>query len=176
MTAVTGKVIAALQLTEVDVATDIVSAKEYQYVKPVFGADGTATKVSASDPLPVVQTGALSVTANAGTNLNTSALATEATLSTYTGNQRASSASNTGSQVSVTASPAVTVLASNASRKGYRIYYPSAVWVSYGGTASSSTFLLPAGSVDEMTDGLIYTGAISAISVSGTITAYVVEW
>jgi hypothetical protein len=154
--------------TTATVATDEVSSAHYQYVKPAFGADGTATPVSTADPLPV--------TANAGTNLNTSALATEATLSTYTGNQRASAASNQGSQVSVTASPAVTVLASNATRKGFRIYYPSAVWVSYGGTASSSTFLLPAGSVDEMTDGLIYTGAISAISVSGTITAYVVEW
>jgi hypothetical protein len=166
------------------VATDDVGGVHYQRVKLDAGADGVSLPVDATNPLPVA--GAVTVpagvavtgtvTANAGTNLNTSALALESTLSTYTGNQRASAASNQGSQVSVTASPAVTVLASNASRKGFRIYYPSAVWVSYGGTASSSTFLLPAGSVDEMTDGLIYTGAISALSVSGTITAYVVEW
>jgi exopolysaccharide biosynthesis protein len=35
------------------VATDEVNSKHYQYVKPAFGADGTATLVSGSDPLPV---------------------------------------------------------------------------------------------------------------------------
>lgn len=117
-----------------------------------------------------------SVTANAGTNLNTSALATEATLSTYTGNQRASAATKSGEQVTVTTSPAVTVLAANSSRKGYRIRYAGAVFVSWGGTASATTFGLPAGSVDEMTSGLIYTGAISAIGNGAATVAHVAEW
>jgi len=35
------------------VATDEVGGAQHQYVKLEFGADGTATKVSSSDPLPV---------------------------------------------------------------------------------------------------------------------------
>lgn len=34
------------------IATDEVGSAHYQYVKVAFGADGTATKVSSSDPLP----------------------------------------------------------------------------------------------------------------------------
>lgn len=41
------------------IATDEVSSKHYQRVKVTFGGDGSATDVSSSDPLPVVQTGAL---------------------------------------------------------------------------------------------------------------------
>lgn len=44
-------------LTDFVVATDDVGSKHYQYVKLVFGADGTATLVSTSDKLPVVATG-----------------------------------------------------------------------------------------------------------------------
>jgi hypothetical protein len=169
--------------TTATVATDEVSSAHYQYVKPAFGADGTATPVSAADPLPVTAaipagvavTG--TVTANAGTNLNTSALATEATLSTYTGNQRASAASIVGTQVSVTASAGGTeVLAANASRKGFVLYTVNSVWLSFGGTPTSASFLLPAGSVFEMLSGLIYTGAITALSVSGAATVHRVEF
>jgi hypothetical protein len=154
--------------TTATVATDEVSSAHYQYVKPAFGADGTATPVSTADPLPV--------TANAGTNLNTSALATESTLSTYTGNQRASAASNAGSQVSVSAASSTTLLASNASRKGLLLYFPSACWVKFGSTAANTNFLFPAGSVFDMLSGLIYTGVIEALSVSGTVTVHVAEW
>lgn len=56
------------------IATEDVSDVQHQKVKIEFGTDGVATMVSSSDPLPVGGT----VTANAGTNLNTSALATEA--------------------------------------------------------------------------------------------------
>lgn len=162
--------------TTATVATDEVSSAHYQYVKPAFGADGTATPVSSANPLPVTAAIPAGVTANAGTNLNTSALATEATLSTYTGNQRASAASNTGSQVSIPTTPSTVVLAANANRKGYRIRFAGAVFVSYGGTASATTFGLTPESVDEMTNGLIYTGEISAIAPAGATTAHVVEW
>lgn len=39
------------------VATDDVGGIQYQFVKPAFGTDGSATAVSSSDPLPVVLTG-----------------------------------------------------------------------------------------------------------------------
>lgn len=69
-----------------DLAVDVIDSKVHQLVKIEFGVDGSQTMVSASDPLPVdlgsnndvTVTG--SVTANAGTNLNTSALALDATL------------------------------------------------------------------------------------------------
>lgn len=51
------------------VATDDVSGVHYQRVKLDIGGDGAASAVTTSNPLPV--------TANAGTNLNTSALALE---------------------------------------------------------------------------------------------------
>ena len=46
-------------------ATDDDGTAHHPYVKLEFGADNTQTKVSASDPLPVVQTGALPAGANA---------------------------------------------------------------------------------------------------------------
>jgi hypothetical protein len=167
------------------VATDDVGGVHYQRVKLDAGADGVSLPVDATNPLPVA--GAVTVpagvavtgtvTANAGTNLNTSALALESTLSTYTGNQRASAASVDGSQVSVTASAGGTqVLASNANRKGFVLYFVNSCWLSFGGTPTSSFFLCPAGTVFEMLSGLIYTGAITALSVSGTATVHRVEF
>jgi hypothetical protein len=141
-----------------------------QHVRLDLGSGDAEDQATAT--VPVSGT----VTANAGTNLNTSALALESTLSTYTGNQRASAASNTGSQVSIPTTPSTVVLAANANRKGYRIRFAGAVFVSYGGTASATTFGLTAESVDEMTNGLIYTGEISAIAPAGATTAHVVEW
>lgn len=41
------------------VATDLVATDHYQLIKLAFGVAGAATMVSASNPLPVVQTGAL---------------------------------------------------------------------------------------------------------------------
>lgn len=173
----TAQVIAALESTSAIIATDEVGGAQHQYVKLEFGGDGTATKVSASDPLPVVQTGALSVTANAGTNLNTSALATEATLAAYTATQRASAANVDGSQVTVTTGAGgVQVLASNSSRKGFMLYFVGSCYVSWGGTPTSSSFLVPGGSVLEMLSGLIYTGEIRALSVSGTVLVHRVEF
>lgn len=61
------------------IAADEIAGVKHQRVKVQFGADGSATDVSSSDRLPVEasQSGSWSVTANAGTNLNTSALALE---------------------------------------------------------------------------------------------------
>lgn len=66
------------------IATEDVSGVQHQKVKVEFGGDGVATLVSSSDPLPVdlgtnndVTVTSGTVTANAGTNLNTSALALE---------------------------------------------------------------------------------------------------
>lgn len=39
------------------IATDDVGGAQHQYVKLEFGGDGTATKVSGSDPLPTVDKG-----------------------------------------------------------------------------------------------------------------------
>jgi hypothetical protein len=43
-------------LTDFVVATDDVGSKHYQYVKVVYGGDGTATKVEEAAPLPVSAT------------------------------------------------------------------------------------------------------------------------
>lgn len=64
------------------IAADDVSSVKYQIVKLAVGGNGVAAMVSNSDPLPISDAGGSitvdgSVTANAGTNLNTSALALE---------------------------------------------------------------------------------------------------
>ncbi len=48
------------------IATDDVGGAQYQYVKPAFGADGTATPVSSANPLPV-DVGSLPLAADAST-------------------------------------------------------------------------------------------------------------
>lgn len=48
--------------TDYQVARDIVGGFDYQYVKQAFGADGTATIVSAANPLPVTHSGTITVT------------------------------------------------------------------------------------------------------------------
>jgi hypothetical protein len=55
-----------------DVAADDISGVLYQRVKPSFGVDGTATDVSATDPLPVVQTGTPALPTGAATAANQS--------------------------------------------------------------------------------------------------------
>jgi hypothetical protein len=55
-----------------DVAADDVGGVLYQRVKPTFGPDGTATDVSATDPLPVVQTGTPALPTGAATAANQS--------------------------------------------------------------------------------------------------------
>lgn len=59
--------------TGTTIASEDVAGVQHQKVKVEFGGDGVATMVSSSDPLPITGT----VTANAGTDLNTSALALE---------------------------------------------------------------------------------------------------
>lgn len=73
-----------------------------------WSAGRTWTLSSGTDSVASVQSGTWSVTANAGTNLNTSALALDATLLTLTLAQGGSSASKTGPMVmgvSTTAAP-----------------------------------------------------------------------
>lgn len=88
------------------------------------------------------------------------------------------SANNPGAQVSVTAS--TTVLASNASRKGAKIYADplntAAVYVKLGATATSSNFPLhPGDSIDLNFGGAVYTGVVDAIAASGTQAVNVLE-
>src|SRR6185503_19673745 len=64
------------------IAADDVAGVKYQVVKLAVGADGAAALVANANPIPVSDAGGSvtvdgSVTANAGTNLNTSALALE---------------------------------------------------------------------------------------------------
>lgn len=65
------------------ISTDDLGSVKVQRVKVQYGTDGNATDVSDDNPMPIDDAGGSltvdgSVTANAGTNLNTSALALEA--------------------------------------------------------------------------------------------------
>jgi hypothetical protein len=63
--------------TTATVATDEVSSAHYQYVKPAFGADGTATPVSSANPLPTETPAVTNQTLNAQVSVDTSAGGTE---------------------------------------------------------------------------------------------------
>jgi hypothetical protein len=63
--------------TTATVATDEVSSAHYQYVKPAFGADGTATPVSATDPMPVYTPQGSGSAVNGKVSVPTTALGTE---------------------------------------------------------------------------------------------------
>jgi hypothetical protein len=93
--------------------------------------------------------------------------------------ERAASASNDGSCVSVTTS-STALLASNASRKGFTLYSretnTALVSVKFAATATTSDFPMPAGAAFNMLAGVVYTGAIDAISASGTQSVCVVEF
>lgn len=52
------------------IATDDIGGVQHQLVKVEFGSDGVATPVSASDPLPVVQTGTPALPTGAATAAN----------------------------------------------------------------------------------------------------------
>lgn len=86
-------------------------------------------------------------------------------------------ASNQGSQVSVVPTAGgSTVLAANATRRGFTFYIEGDSYLSFGGTPSSSTYKLFAYQPFNMLDGLIYLGEIKAISASGTVVAHVLEF
>jgi len=176
------------------VATDEVGGAQHQYVKLEFGADGTATKVSSSDPLPVTfalgASAAHQVTGNASlssilvslgdilTELSQKMEAGDAvTVSsgTVTANPAtSSSANNAGGQVALSTS-AATLLASFASRKGIFIIADVDMFVKFGSGATTSNFKFEAGQPLSLAGG-VYTGIITAILASGTGTAYVMEW
>jgi len=181
------------------VATDEVGGAQHQYVKLEFGADGTATKVSSSDPLPVTfdlgASAAHQVTGNASLSSIDGKLpalvssrvpvdgsgVTQPVSGTVTANPGASaSANNAGAAVSVGTST-TTALASYASRKAATIYASPAntqiVYVKLGATATSSNFPLnPGDSLPLNQGGSVYTGVVDAIAASGTQSLSVVEW
>ena len=96
-------------------AFDEIAGVKHARSKTGFGADGSYTDVSASDPLPVVQTGTPSLPTGAANSAVTSV---------------ADTASST------------TLLSSSGSRKGFRITNTSSavLYVKYGTTASASDF------------------------------------
>ncbi len=132
-----------------DVAVDTVGGEDFQYVKAVFGANGTVTKVSAADPLPVSprSTGA---------------------------------ATDTGTQVTVdNGAGGDVVVAANADRKALFLSFSGDVYVSFGGTPTSSSFFLYAGQPVNfpLPGGFVYTGAITALApTASAVTAYRVEF
>lgn len=136
------------------------------------------------------------ITANAGTNLNTSALALEAghlatidtntaasktdldTIVTNTANIPSKSATSTPTNVGGSATSAA-LLASNASRKGMYVYNDStsALYIMYGAIASATAFTVKIGSQGffEMPTSPVYTGAINGIWDTATGSARVTE-
>lgn len=66
--------ITVTQGTGTTMATDDVSGVQYPRVKPSFGVDGSAVDVSASNPLPVVQTGTPALPTGAATEATLAAL------------------------------------------------------------------------------------------------------
>lgn len=122
--------------TTATVATDQVSSAHYQYVKAAFGADGTATKVSATDPLPVY-------------NPN----------SAYT-----AAPPSPGASVTV-GSGSTLIMAENATRRGLMLYFEGDTYVAFGASASSSAMLFYAGSYLNMLSGFIYQGDITGMRV-----------
>jgi len=132
------------------VATDEVSGAHYQYVKPAFGADGTATLVSATDPLPVTprSTGAATDTG------------TQVTVDNGVGGD--------------------VVVASNSARNGLFLSFSGDVYVSFGGVPTAvSSFLIYAGQPINfpLPGGFVYTGAITALATTASaVTAYRVEF
>ena len=67
---------AATGAVNVDVAADVIAGVAFQRFKPAFGVDGVATDVSATDPLPVVQTGTPALPTGAATAAKQPALGT----------------------------------------------------------------------------------------------------
>ena len=193
------------------VATDEVGSAHYQYNKLAFGADGTATKVSSADPLPVTQSGVATSAKQdtAQTSLSSidgklpalgQALAaasvpvvlTAAQVSTLTppaaitgfateaSISPATSANNQGSTVSIPASNTL-ALAAFAPRQGGTLFAPDAntatVYISLGGTATSSGIPLSPGSSMPLNQGSgAYAGAVNGLAASGTQALIVVEW
>lgn len=83
------------------IAADEIASVLYQRIKPTFGVDGSATDVSSSNPLPVVQTGTPALPTGA---------ATESTLSTLNGKV---TACNTGAVVLAAGTASIGKLAAN---------------------------------------------------------------
>lgn len=153
-----------------------VSVSNFPATQAVTGTFFQATQpVSISGTVPVSGT----VTANAGTNLNTSLLAVEsgghlaAIDNTTTAiNGKMSPGTATLSQVALSTS-SQSALALNLTRKGAIFVNDSnvAVYLSFSGTATTSAYTvkIQAGGTYEMTGDRVYTGAISVIGSAGVI-------
>jgi hypothetical protein len=148
---VTAKTIAPLQLTEIDVSTDEVvgpPVRHVQRMKLAYSADGVETHVQADAE-------GLLVSAN----------------------PKVAVASNQGTQVTVDdGAGGDVILATNANRNGFSIIPNGDIYLSFGGTPTSSTFLLSAFQPFSMLSGVIYTGEIKGLAPAGTtVTVYVLE-
>ncbi len=113
------------------VATDDVSGVQFQIVKMDFGGNGASAPVTSATPLPVVQTGTLTVTADAGTNLNTSLLALES------GGNLATAATNSGTIVTNTGNTA-TSTSTTATNTGNTATSCATIATNTGSIATSS--------------------------------------
>lgn len=154
--------------TDVVVAADDIAGVQYQRVKPVHGADGSATDTSTANPLPVVQTGTPALPTGAATAAKQPALGTAGSSSTdvlsvqgiasgtplpisgsmsITGTTPVSQAlpvqASTATLANVSgATSSTTLIASNANRKGLVIVNDSTaiLYVKFGSSASSTSY------------------------------------
>lgn len=140
-----------------NVATEQIGGAEYQLVKPAFGGDGVATKVSATDPLPV--TDAAGATASKQDTIIGHLDGVESLLAVPSSAAVTSINDSAASQ---------TLLAANAARKGATIFNDStvALYVKFGTTASPTDFTakMDAQGYYEVPFG--YTGRIDGIWAS----------
>lgn len=120
-------------------------------------------KNDSGSPVPISGT----VTANAGTNLNTSALNLETTQSTFSGKFSPASAAITTVARSATTQ---VILASNSSRKGFLLHNDTAAicYVAFAATATTALFTLRV-AANSLYESPIpcYTGVISGIWSGG---------
>jgi hypothetical protein len=183
------------------VAADEIAGVKHQRVKVEYGTDGSATDVSASNPMPVtvvtVQTNPLPVaideltTADLDTGAGTDTRAVIALVYGHSGGGVLVSDTNplpvvytpaTSSTPTVTQVPAAitstTILALNASRKGASVFNDSTAELylkmgTSGAAGTSFTIKLPAYGYYE--PPAIYTGGLVGAWASATGNAYVTE-
>lgn len=137
---------------------------------------GANNDVTVTGTVAATQSGTWNITNISGTVSLPTGAATETSLSSLLG--KFTSSTSTLSNVSASAS-SVTVLASNASRKSAVLYNDSTVtcYIKFGSTASATsfTYLLPAGSTLIIDASPVYTGIITGIWASATGTMRVTE-
>lgn len=127
------------------VAADVVSGVAYQRTKPVWGVDGSVVDTSASNPLPVVQTGAVP----AGANVIGHVIADSGSTTAITGNVTV--IQGTGTNLKVDASSVAVPVTDNSGSltvDGTVAATQSGTWtVQPGNTANSTAWKVDASSV-----------------------------